>query len=723
MSERDLPELPSDEELGIAGMDLDELQKLLEDEVAAKEGRKPPPPPPRRAPGAGTGEGSGPGRGSWGVGILTLLVLLVGTWASSENRALPDTVPANVPDTVFSSGRAMAQLVEMARAPRPLGSPEHTRVREMILDRLESLGLEPQVHTTVSLRRSGPAARAVTVRNILARIPGTASTGAVVLPAHYDAVPLSAGAGDDGTGVVAILETIRALLAGPPLENDVIVLITDGEELGLLGARAFVEEHPWMDDVAVVLSVEMRGGGGPVHMFETGADNGWIVQAMRASDPRPLATSLSVEIYRRMPNDTDFTPFREAGIQGLNFAGIGRAWVYHQPTDVPMNIQEETLQHHGMRVLAITRELGGRDLSQVDAPDLIYTTLPLLGVVAYPEQWALPISGGILLLWIVVLTVAAVRGARWTGALAGMGMVLAAGLGAWALGLGLISWLPRFHPEYGGMTPAFHGEGWYVLALVGGGVALMATLLGALRGRFSLTALGAGAVFLPVAGAVALAMVAPLAAFELQIASLAGVLAVGVVALPTVWLLRLDDPVAELERLMEAWGPLAALLSIGLMVLHSFVPFPAEMLAIANGPEPRAMPRRPVAARHRRRRSPSGTAARGRDPGGGAGWGRGSARRSPAAPHTRSRPGRSRSAPPGRGRWCRSPPARRKGRARCRRRSRRRYRARPAAAGTPPPPPRSSRHRTSPAPSSFALRIWMGPARRPHGLPAPMARA
>jgi uncharacterized membrane protein YdjX (TVP38/TMEM64 family) len=67
------------------------------------------------------------------------------------------------------------------------------------------------------------------------------------------------------------------------------------------------------------------------------------------------------------------------------------------------------------------------------------------------------------------------------------------------------------------------------------------------------------------------------------LSALGVMLALAVVALPTVWLLRLDDPVAELERLMAAWGPLAALASIALMVLHSFVPFPAEMLAIANG--------------------------------------------------------------------------------------------------------------------------------------------
>jgi hypothetical protein len=521
MADRDLPELPSDEELGI---DLDELAKLLDDKPSA-------PPPPSRRTGSGGGVPAGRSPGSWGVALLTLALLLGGAWMGSEKRKLPSPVPANVPDTVFSSGRAMAQLVEMARAPRPVGSPEHARVRGFIVDRLETLGLEPEIETSVAFRRRGQEVRAVTLRNILARIPGTASTGTIVLTSHYDAVPLSTGAGDAGTGVVAILEAVRALQTGNPLQNDILVLITDGEELGLLGARAFVEEHPWMDDVSVVLSVEMRGGGGPSHMFETGAENGWIVRAMQASDPRPLATSFSVEIYRRLPNDTDFTPFRQAGVQGLNFAGIDRARVYHQPTDVPVNIQEETLQHHGVRILAIARHLGDRDLTVVRAPDLVYTTLPVVGIVAYPLGWALPISAGILLLWFIVAGICIARGSSWAGFLAGVGLVLAGGLVAWGLGWGLVRVLPGFHPEFGSMTPLVYGEGWYVLGLVALTLAVTLGLLGIARIRFSAASLGAGAVLAPAVGAVVLAALAPLTAFELQGPALAGVLAVGVAAM------------------------------------------------------------------------------------------------------------------------------------------------------------------------------------------------
>lgn len=533
MTDRDLPELPSDEELGIAGLDEEELLGGRDSGgTSRKDGRAGPgegPPP------AGPAEGRavvGPGGGRrWMPALVTLVVLLLGVWLSSANRTLPSPAPANAADTAFSSARAMSLLVEMARAPRPVGSPEHTRVRELLLDRLREMGLEPEVQESLSMTRRGQMVRAVSLRNLVARIPGEASTGAILLTAHYDAVPVSRGAGDAGMGVAALMEAVRALLDGPPLENDVIVLLTDGEELGLLGARAFVEEHPWMDDVSVVLSVEMRGGGGPSIMFETGDRNGWVVQAMGAGDPRPLAHSLSVEVYRRLPNDTDFTPFRRAGIQGLNFAGIDRAWIYHQATDIPANVSEATLQHQGMRILGITRELGRRELTETHAPDRVHFTLPLLGLVTFPVAWMLPLAAGLLLLWVGAAVMVRLRAGTGLGMLLGFGAgVAAVGLSAGA-GWALMRWLPPFHPEFGTMTPAFYGEGWYVVGLAALATVLTLGLYGLLRSRFSAAELATGALVLPVAGGVALAATMPLAALVVVGPAGAGVLAAGIAAL------------------------------------------------------------------------------------------------------------------------------------------------------------------------------------------------
>lgn len=535
-----IPELPSDEELGIAG--------LSEEEPGADEasGEATPPPgsePPRPAPAAPPPEARSPWRGA-----VTLVVLLVAAWMSSPGRAVPAPVAANAPDSVFSSGRAMAELVEIARAPHPTGSPENARVRGLIVDRLRTLGLDPRVDSATSVVRRGGAAHSAVVHDIVARVPGTSSTGAVLLTAHYDAVPLSHGAGDDGMGVATILETLRATQAGPPLRNDLIILITDGEELGLLGSRAFVRDDPWLSDVSVALSVEMRGGSGPSIMFETGADNGWIIQALAGADPRPFANSLTVALYRRMPNDTDFTPLRESGVQGLNFAAIGSPEIYHQATDVPENVSEGTLEHHGLQVLALTRALGDDDLSDVDAPDRAYFTVPLLGLVDYPGGWSLPITVGLAVLLLAVAALARARGAAWREMVTGLVLGLVTVAGAAGAGWGLFQWLRPRHAEYGTLVAgSFYGEGPYVLGVVAVALVLVLSLFTLARRRMSLGGLLVGALVVPLAATAALTWTVPLGAVNLQVPLAATLLAAALVAVPrprrkhpvVVWVLTL----------------------------------------------------------------------------------------------------------------------------------------------------------------------------------------
>lgn len=539
MSDYKLPELPSDEELGIAGLSEEDFAEDADDvgATAPPPPQDPPKDPPKGPPPSDTGKKKAapppPDRPApaW-RGPLTLVVLLLAVWISRPVHTMPSTEAANASDEVFSSARALTELVDIARQPHPPGSPEHARVRGLLLERLRSLGLEPEVQTTTYLPEADGEASGATVRNLVARIPGTASTGALVLTAHYDSRTFAPGAGDDGTGVVTILETLRALQTGPPLRNDLIVLITDAEELGLLGARAWVDRHPWMDDVRMVISIEMRGGGGPSIMFETNEDNGWVMDRLDAADPHPLANSVSVDIYRRMPRDTDFTPFRLRGVQGLNFAAIGRAHVYHQVYDTPENLDEGTLQHHGARVLAMTRDLGNQDLTTVDAPSRAFVTLPFLGLVTYPVAWALPITGVLALLLLAAGGLTLLRGGGWRGMLGGVGLgLLALALTAGA-GQALLVWARGRHPEFGSlMGSAFHVEGWYVLALAAVALFTTSLALSLARRRVHRGALFFGAMLPVVILAVVAGFVAPAAAPNLQGPAFMGLLAVCAVSL------------------------------------------------------------------------------------------------------------------------------------------------------------------------------------------------
>lgn len=347
---------------------------------------------------------------SWRLAGPLVLLALAGlgffvAWINEPPRAARPDAPA----TAFSAARAMIDLRAIAARPHPVASADEARVRTYLLKRLGELRANPSVETATAAGagRSGPRTFAV-VHNIVARIPGTASTGAVMLVAHYDSVPTGPGAADDGASVAAILETLRAIKSGPPLRNDLIVLFTDAEELGMVGARAFVENYPDLSDIKVVLNFEMRGDYGPSMMFQTSAGNEWLIRALAAA-PFPRATSLAPEAYKRMPNDTDLTVFMSAGLAGMNFAAIGGLQRYHTRLDDITHLDHDTLQHQGSYALAMARWFGDMNFAAAHhAQDDVYFNVGS-ALPHYPAFLALPLAIVAVLLTFGVLTAAT----RW----------------------------------------------------------------------------------------------------------------------------------------------------------------------------------------------------------------------------------------------------------------------------------------------------------------------
>jgi hypothetical protein len=325
--------------------------------------------------------------------VAALILVAAGAWTLLTLPPPQDVAPGSG----FETDRAMAHLDFIARAPRPLGSEHHTAVREYLVSQFKSLGLLVEVQDArVPLRRDGTGPR-IEVANVVARLPGTAGGAgkAVMLAAHYDSThtnsAASRGAGDDGAAVAALVEVARVLTSDRP-ENDVIFLITDGEERGLLGARAFVEEHAWFGHVGVVFNFEARGTSGPSLMFQTSSGNGWLVDQYARVAPHPRTSSIGYEIYRLMPNDTDFTIFRSATLQGLNFAFIGDYHNYHRAGDALENLDVRSLRHHGVQALALARSFGNTGLESIPtAADAIYFNVGNL-VVRYPQRWSLPLA-------------------------------------------------------------------------------------------------------------------------------------------------------------------------------------------------------------------------------------------------------------------------------------------------------------------------------------------
>jgi hypothetical protein len=383
------------------------------------------------------------------VGSIILLCVAFLLVFAIYRQTPPSVVSQSGPPTEFSSGRARKHVEKIARQPHPIGSSEHASVRDYILNELSSLNLDSAVQkTTVISRRPGLPRLAGTVENLVARVKGTSDGRAVMLVCHYDSVPTGPGASDDGSAVAALLETARALRAGPPLKNDVILLFTDGEEVGLLGANAFVDDHPWAKQVAVVLNFEARGSRGPSLMFETSPDNFYLIKELARSAPYPHTNSLLYEIYRLLPNDTDLTVFKQAGIPGLNFAFIDPVTNYHTQLDSTDNMDERSLQHQGSYALALARGFGNAELPAARG-NAVYFDLFGAFVVYYPVSWVIPLFVLVTLTFAGVL-VLGIRKRNLTIGGIGLGALvsLLAMVGSWLL-VSLVWRLVRaLHSQY-----------------------------------------------------------------------------------------------------------------------------------------------------------------------------------------------------------------------------------------------------------------------------------
>lgn len=349
--------------------------------------------------------------------FLALLAALIasGLIAYVELRP-PSPQGADQAAGAFSAGRAMADVRAMARAPHPVGSPENQRVRDYLLGRMTALGLSPQVRAALTFQaeeNDGVAdVRGGRIENIVGVLPGRdRSQPALMLMAHYDSAIGSPGASDDAAGVAAILETIRAIKTRGIPARDVMVLITDGEEAGLLGGHAFFQNDPLRARVGFIMNLESRGGGGRVQMFETGAGNAGSVALFGATAVRPSASSLAVMLYRLMSNDTDFTEALKAGAQGLNYAYLGRQFDYHASTANPANLHQGTLQDLGDQTLSTAGAAAFAAALPHKTRDVVFSQVFRDVVWAYP-----PAMGWLILVAAAALIALALRQARKAGA-------------------------------------------------------------------------------------------------------------------------------------------------------------------------------------------------------------------------------------------------------------------------------------------------------------------
>lgn len=349
------------------------------------------------------GSGAGSRFPLW-ISLLILALIPVMTFLL---RQPPAPLSSDVEAGQFSAARAHDFLEELVadNMPHPAGTEQNRVVREKISRLLQSFGYETQLQETEAelvRRRTSGDPRVIPLCNVMTRLDGVGEGPAIMLVTHFDSVPYGPGASDDAVGVAAMLEVARMLKLKDLPQRPVILLFTDGEEFGLLGARKFVEEHDWADDVGWVINLEARGTKGPSILFETGPESLSLVREFSRISRRPVASSLFYEIYKQLPNDTDFTVFKKHGMQGFNFAFIGDVKNYHTPDDNLANVNMASFQHHGENMWGLVSRLAF--LEQMPQPEGQAVYFDLFGrwLFWWPVSWSVWMTVIAGVIWLAV---------------------------------------------------------------------------------------------------------------------------------------------------------------------------------------------------------------------------------------------------------------------------------------------------------------------------------
>jgi hypothetical protein len=406
--------------------------------------------------------------------IFLIILLICGLIIRLD--VAPAAVNDHPADSSFNVSKAFTHLQRIAGEPHSLGTAANDSVRDYIVSACRSLGLDVTLlpfEVTIPEFKGVVAARGI---NIAATLHGTGHGKKILVMGHYDSEPNSLGAGDDGSACAAMLECARALRAGGPVPADVLFLFTNGEENGLLGAEAFAKDSTRLQDIGLILNFDGRGDKGKCLMFRTSGDNRWIIGEYARSRVHHGSGSLFSELFKLLPNNTDFSPFVKTHIPGLDYAFAEGFTAYHNRTDNVDNIDRNMMQEQGDNMLGSIRHFARIDLDTPHKGDGGSATWfnPLGDILLhYPPSANL----ALLLLTNALVLFALVSGiykkqVRLTHAALGLliyplTLVLLYFLAAWSLDAIRAAW-----PLYLGYYPNAYNSYYFYLALAAEAVAV-----------------------------------------------------------------------------------------------------------------------------------------------------------------------------------------------------------------------------------------------------------
>ncbi|MCD9188139.1 MAG: M20/M25/M40 family metallo-hydrolase [Pyrinomonadaceae bacterium] len=388
----------------------------------------------------------------------------------------------------FSVENALRHVEKIANAPHPVGSENHLKNQEYIRENLGSLGIDPETQTVIAENtRFGMPFQAGYVTNISGTLKGNGNGEIILISAHYDSVSTGAGAADDAAAVGSILETLRILKSESSARNDIMVLFTDAEEKGMLGAKAFLNENPNLAKIKTVINLEARGTGGAALLFETSENNAELIRSYGRSVARPIASSFFNDIYKILPNDTDFTEFKLKGIDGLNTAFIENVNNYHTQADNPKNLDRNSVAHQGENLLAVVRELRNKNFDEASGGEVIYFDVFGMKLLSYPKGIVLPLMIVAVLLFVGAFYYAnKTTGLNVKGFVGGFFLFLLFIIAELIFSFLLVKIITVFHRDYSAFsTGDVYDSGFYIFGVMLLVLALAVAFFGLLRTKIN----------------------------------------------------------------------------------------------------------------------------------------------------------------------------------------------------------------------------------------------
>ena len=472
---------------------------------------------------------------TWLKPLLTAVLLSAAVIAPVLNS---NRIPHS--DTVadFDSERAFLNIKAITAERHASGTPQEQSVRDYIMGEIRRVGLTPELQDSTVLSKGFHSAPGLyfagRISNIVTRLPGTEPGKAVMLVGHYDSVASSSGASDDGLAIGTLLETMRALRAGPQLRNDVVFLFTDSEELGNLGAEAFARTNPWAKDVGVVLNFDAAGNSGPALMFETSsANNAWMLRILEGADPDAVASSVFTDLYHLTPNYTDLGVFNDHGMPGMNFANVDGTYFIHSGADDLEHFDRSTLRHMGAQALRLARAFGNSSLHPEISSERLFFQLPNGLLVNMPRGVTAYLAGCLAVAYLgLVVTLFRRKMITFGSYCAGAAFAVISVAGSFIAGLTIWQTVTGVHPEYHSFM---HGANpynglYYLVGFLLLGLAFSTGVFGWLLRHLGGLSLFTGALLPCVAGLVALNHSVPALAMNLAIPVASALAACGLLA-------------------------------------------------------------------------------------------------------------------------------------------------------------------------------------------------